>query len=312
MTPNYRKNLVEFTLGSDPEMACVDKKGTTISAGEHVKNRGGKFGADGHSTTFEIRPDPSPCPLEHISNIRKIFKDTVKESPHFLKWKWLAGSYQAGQSLGGHVHFGVKSNIIKPVEASSILSQYAGAIGLLLEDTEQAKKRRSGSYGGIEDHRADKDYGFEYRTLSSWLTHPGIASGILCLCKVVMDEVVNNKNFKCGHYVQNQTFIQADMEHVRNKYHLIWDDITQMRLYPKYKRYIDVLNRLIEKKVTWFPKTDMRAPWGLVDPTNIGGEEINLDGIWAGFIADYTNSNTPRVPRRNNLHSTPLQTYGTW
>ncbi len=295
MIPNYKKNLVEFTMGADPEMAMTDKKGQTIPASENVKDRAGKFGADGHANTFEIRPSPEVCPLKLQQNIRGIFVQEIKDNPKLLKHKWLSGSFQAGQNLGGHVHFGIKSSLVKPVEAAGILSQYMGAIGLLLEDKEGAKKRRSGSYGHMEDNRP-QDWGFEYRTLSSWLTHPAVTAGILCGCKIVMDEFVNNKNFKCGYYVQNDVFKTADTEHVRKKYDLIWDDITNMRLYPKYKRYVDVLDNLIRRNRTWFPKTDMRAPWGLIDPTVIGGEETTLDSIWAPYVTNVETRRRP-VPR---------------
>jgi hypothetical protein len=90
-----------------------------------------------------------------------------------------------GYPLGGHIHFGVKSHQLHPLLGAQYLSQYLGAIGLLVEKNSEAKQRRGGDYGGFDDYR-EQDHGFEYRTLSSWLTSPYVASAFMCLAKTVM------------------------------------------------------------------------------------------------------------------------------
>src|SRR5438046_992295 len=173
---NIKKNPFDFTLGADPEFACINKKGEVIRAGEVISNaQNQQFGADGNGITFEVRPDPSPDPIKVVTNLRDIFQNQVTEKPSFLKWEWLAGSFQKSYPLGGHIHFGIKEDKIHPVTACEILSQYLGAIALLIEDPQQAKDRRGrGGYGGFSDHRV-QTHGFEYRTLSSWLVSPYIA-----------------------------------------------------------------------------------------------------------------------------------------
>jgi hypothetical protein len=281
---NLRKNLVEFTLGADPEFACFTKSGDVVRANEFCTGSE-KFGADGNGVTFELRPDPSPNPHQIVWNIQNILAKKVEEKPNFLKWSWLAGSHQKGYPLGGHIHFGVKKDKIDAIEASAILSQYLGATTMLLEDTKQGMERRKGSYGGMEDCRTDKPYGFEYRTLSSWLVCPYIADSVMCLAKTVMSEMLNNKAFKPGFYVHNSSFSKMNVEPVFEKFPNIWDDITKMHLYPTYKKQLDLLNYLVTRKLTWFRKTDMKLAWGLIN-MRATQANVTLGSIWDNYFEE--------------------------
>src|ERR1017187_1859540 len=185
-----QKAIFDFSIGADPEFVMVDNKSLMD---KNILRDGDIFGIDGNGVSFEVRPDPSLSPLEVTHNIRSIFVRQCLKNPKFMEYDWFAGSFQREYPLGGHIHFGIKENVINPKKAANILSQYVGAITVLIEEYDQGCRRRQDhhGYGQIEDTRP-KSYGFEYRTPASWITSPIVASAILCLAKVVMFEALNN------------------------------------------------------------------------------------------------------------------------
>jgi hypothetical protein len=281
-----RKGIIDFTLGADPEMLCHDGR-EVIVAGEVVGDEDSQFGVDGNGINFELRPNPSKDPLKIVSNIR----DILLSHPEYSKYNFLAGSYKHNYALGGHIHFGIKSDKIHQDTATPILSQYLGSLGILVEDKYEARARRfNGGYGGFSDNRA-QDHGFEYRTLSSWLTSPYIAAAFLCLAKTIMYEVLNNPKFS------PQTFIEPDdincvkLERILNKFPEIWKSITKMRLYQSYKPYIDLFYYLIQNKKTWFVKGSVNAAWGLFDSSGIDTTKFGIDTFWGGVSSLYARNN---------------------
>jgi hypothetical protein len=285
----------DFTMGADPEL--IIKQGTEI-LNKHILQEGDEFGIDGNGVLFEARPDPDLSPLAITQNIRGIFVRQCLRNPKHLDYDWFAGSAHGGYTLGGHIHFGIKEDVIAPLEATRILSQYVGAITMLLEDTEQGKIRRRhkggpnqmvGYYGHIEDWRP-QSFGFEYRTPASWITSPYVTAAVLCLAKVVMYEVVNNDKFKVPKRVQPQHFLNMETDSERTLFPEIWAEITRMALYKQYAPYINLLYYLVNKKVnnntthvTWFPKCSMKAAWGVVNSQQINRAKVQSEALWHKF-----------------------------
>lgn len=269
----------DFTIGADPEFCCVDGR-TLVESGAYT-NTQDPFGCDGNGVTFEVRPGPSNDPLEVVGNIHDIFARKVHSSKEFLKFNWKAGSFYADCPLGGHIHFGIPNRKV-PVETSaSILDNYVGLITLLIEHKTQGIRRRDEGYGRMGDVR-HQDWGFEYRSCSSWLTSPYISAAILCLAKTVMYEVTNNSEFHPRQTVVAEDFRQMRIDHLRELFPPVWSDITKMELYQTYKPYIDLIYFLVNKKLTWFPKVNMKEAWGLVDMSN-AYDKIQMSVIWERF-----------------------------
>lgn len=273
----------DFTMGADPELILTE--GKAALKGNAILKEGDEFGIDGNNTCFEIRPDPSTNPLEITNTMRGIMVRQCLKNPKFLELDWFAGGFQREYSIGGHVHFGIKENIIDFARASNILSQYLGAATILIEDREQGLKRRqyqNGKYGHIEDFRP-QPYGFEYRAPSSWLTAPYVAAAVMCLSKTVMFEVLNNDKFVPPTRVKASHFKDMDVQSLRALWPDIWREITKMALYNQYKPYLDLLYYMIQKRQSWFPRVSLKEAWGIVDLTATHNSKLKVEAIWHKF-----------------------------
>jgi hypothetical protein len=239
----------------------IDNDGDVIGdGGEDPDNCYQTIGWDGELR--EIRPMFSVDPLIVVSNIKKCMQEAVSRQPKLMDYKWKAGSsYGEYYSLGGHVHFGAKLG-----RSVSQLAKYFAPIGLALESRQEGLLRHAhGSYGQLTDYR-NQVWGGEYRTLSSWITSPNVAKGILCLAKTVGQELVERKITEIGDvlnitddYVNN--FRLTKIREIALSLELT---IQNMRLYPTYARYIKFIFSLIKAGKSWFPKgMDMKAAWGV-------------------------------------------------
>lgn len=282
--------MKDFLIGADPEFLCVDKKyNRVVQASQFVKGND-RFGMDGNQFTFEARPIPSKNPLVVVNNIREIFLKKIVKDDRFCDYDWYSGSYyHCGPNdtrdfpLGGHIHFGIKENQIKFPTACSILDNYVGLVSVLLEDKDDGYERRSdGDYGFASDFRP-QDYGFEYRTPSSWLSSPYIASGMLCLSKMVMFETLNNPKFVPRQNDYGYEFEKMKKDSLREDFPDAWADIQKMSLYNDYKPYVDLLYKLIKEKRIW-STPDMRQPWGMFNLNRINKSQVPLEVVWNRFL----------------------------
>ena len=274
------RRVIDFTMGADPEFACLNQKGQMITATDFVSQEEGvEFGSDGNGITFEIRPAPSKDPIQVVNNIRDIFVRQTINEPEFLKFKWISGTWHRGYPFGGHVHFGIPARLIAHTDAVNFLDHYVGLVSILMEIRQHGLKRRADDYGCMGAFRKQK-WGFEYRTMSSWISSPYIATAMLCLSKTVMYEVLNNSRFKWHKFAVKDDFYKMNQKKVIEKFPTIWSDITKMYLYQLYKPYIDLIYFLIENKLTWLPTTGMKECWGIVDMKPCISNKIGMDLIW--------------------------------
>ena len=274
---------LDFTMGADPEFVCVD--GRTLIESSAFTDNNSEFGCDNNGVLFEARPGPSTDPIEIVGNIHDIFTRWIIANRGFIKFNWKAGSHYADQSIGGHIHFGIKPNRIPTAECAFVLDNYVGAISMLLEDRNQGLRRRQSNYGRPGDTRP-QTWGFEYRTCASWITSPYVSAAILCLAKTVMWEFANNTEFTPRTFVRADDFNTMNTTRIRELFHLLWEDITSMKLYQQYKPYIDLIYFLVTKRLTWFPSTNMKEAWGLIDLTETCTDRIKMDVIWERFKQD--------------------------
>lgn len=273
----------DFTLGADPEFLCVLPNQDECDCNFEAESNG-EFGIDGSGACFEVRPAPSTNPLQVVHNIHQVFLGQILRGPHLLTYDWHAGSCRNSQPLGGHIHFGFKGmDESTAFSRGHVLDDYVGAISILIEDHAEGKARRKdggwSTYGGKNDVRMN-DWGFEYRTPSSWVTSPYVAASILCLAKTVMHEISEHK-FKYLSRTKSISFKDMDTTKLREAFPAIWSDIKSMELYPKHKIYLDFLYFLVTNKLSWFPKSGMKEAWGLVDlncPMT-----FSLDLIWKKY-----------------------------
>ena len=252
-------------LGQDVELYLLYHGKPAPFEGD-IKSEFGLDGVTGASKTCEVRTVPSQNPLEIVNSIHQVFKRKVSSHPKTLGYDWYAGSFRL-QPLGGHIHFGLTKHDIDFGTANKIVGNYAGALSLAVEDRTEARNRRNPdgghNYGFLNDLR-EKSYGFESRCFSSWVTSPAIAAAHLCLSKVVMYEVLNNKSFSPNERFNDKDFISANQDKVKKHFNEVWNEVTQMKLYPQYKEYINIFKFLIENNLTWHPKDmDVKVAWGL-------------------------------------------------
>ena len=284
------EKVIDFTIGADPEFACVHKR-RIVNACDYVEDDSSvDFGCDGNDITFELRPAPSKNPIQIVNNIRDIFVRQVIKDPQFLKFKWVAGSWHKGYPFGGHVHFGLNRNQIRYTDAVDFLDHYVGACCLLIEKQSDARKRRCDDYGHMGDMR-EQDWGFEYRPMSSWLSTPYVAAAMLCLSKTVMYEVMNNSKFKWHKFVVADDFPKCDQARLIKHFPAIWDDITKMHLYQTYKPYIDLIYYLVSNKLTWLNTNDMKDCWGIVNMEKCISDKVGVDVLWNRYNLEI---NTPQ------------------
>ena len=290
------EKVIDFTIGADPEFACVHKR-RIVPAHDYVDTDDTlDFGCDGNEITFELRPAPSKNPIQIVNNIRDIFIRQVIKDPQFLKFKWVAGSWHKGYAFGGHVHFGLTSNQICHSDAVEFLDHYVGACCLLIEKKEDAIMRRrtdlhGQQYGRMGDMRV-QDWGFEYRPMNSWLSTPYVAAAMLCLSKTVMYEVMNNSKFKWHKFVVQNDFTRCNQDRLIQQFPSLWDDITKMHLYQTYKPYIDLIYYLVRNRLTWLNANDMKDCWGVIDMSKCISEKVGVDVIWNRYNLEQSTTTT--------------------
>lgn len=269
-----------FLLGADPEFGFIEN-GRNVSA-NNIMDEGdddlyqAHFGLDGSGRVAEIRPEPAESPAQLVENIRKALAQGYRTHTDTRQYKWKAGSMVGGEPIGGHIHFGVV-NIFNEMRDEQRFFNYAGmtkfldiylAQTVILLEAEREARRRRESYGQLGDHRA-QNHGFEYRTVSSWLTCPEIALGVLSLAKAAAHEYMfgDRKEFDKSSLLLAHDFYRtcSRAEYIK-MFPALQKNIVKFELYPSYREAIDTLFILIEKNKTWFPgDEDMTVAWGLAN-----------------------------------------------
>lgn len=266
------KEIIDFTIGTDVELILVNPKtGRIVHAADYF-NSNSPFGADSNGRTAEIRSKPSKCPLEAVRSIKTYMQDAVNGCPQSFSWKWLGGSFVKGYPIGFHAHAGLKNYNYKTL--LPVLNNYVGAISLLLEPKKEGVSRRlynktpggnACEYGRMSDVR-EKKHGFEFRSASSCISSPYTLASMLCLFKAVIYEQINNASFRPAEFIEAEDFVTVNQAKVRRFFPQIWQDITKLTLYPRYKKQLDLIKYLVDNNKTWQQgKGEIKTNWGIKD-----------------------------------------------
>ncbi|MDR1159833.1 MAG: hypothetical protein LBK69_04325, partial [Syntrophomonadaceae bacterium] len=253
----------EVFMGADPEFMLLNSKnGKMIPASDHFP-REGLVGCDNirvpnrqQRPVAEVRPKPSNSPYELVKNIHGALLSAQKLAP-YKNVKWIAGSLPTGNySIGGHIHF---SQIQFNASVIRAFDNYLAIPVFLIENPVSAAKRRKKN-GTLGDYRL-KEYGFEYRTLSSWLVSPQVASAVLCLAKIVASRyyLLNNNFF--SHLETHQAFYQGEQEYFYNIFSQLWLTLEQIDLYKLYKDDLEIIKNMVTEKKHWDENADFRLAW---------------------------------------------------
>lgn len=150
-----------------------------------------RFGTDGCSTIAEVRPFPSESPRYVINSLSRIMKMKAKRQPELTKFKWLAGSMAGGHSIGGHIHFG--SGRMPASREVVYLDTFLATSVALTDDGHNLKLRQSSSYGMLGAYRS-QPWGWEYRTLPSFIVDKRFAEGVLTLAQKLVDHCMGTQS----------------------------------------------------------------------------------------------------------------------
>jgi len=275
-----------ITIGSDPEFTLVQPdSGTTVNAHEVYKPNNPhsintEFGLDGHSATGEIRPKPADTPKKAVQAIKELLEENKKKYPQAYKYNLKATSNRL--QLGGHIHFGNKKFLSPTGRLNSVgltlvhnLDNLLAFPSMYLENKEHAQTRRHTSYGGFSDARA-QTWGFEYRTLSSFIASKELTSCIFYLGHAIADATLGY-DYKCKELVQKDGFNHAFKNQAREllKPHLtyVFRQHGKLPLYKEKKDYrqnIDLFQVAVKKELPLFD-TEIKKGWKI---------EFDISDFW--------------------------------
>lgn len=257
---DYRRAV----LGADPEFTVRDLyTGRTVALSRYLPARG-RLGLDralmrGSRVARpigEIRPYPDDDPEQLVDQIYRLLLRLYRRLSH-SRYAWIAGNGLAPYSTGGHIHI---SNIPLTAGLLRALDVYLAVLFLLVEHPAKARRRRR-RYGGLGDFRR-KPWGFEYRTVPSWLVSPDYARAAFVLAKIIAEHWPR---------LQLDPFLAPDVQGAfyscrKSAFHPYWRQLRRdLEALPDYHRYGPALEPLIEtveEGRIWAEGRDFGRQWG--------------------------------------------------
>jgi len=221
-----------------------------------------EIGADGHAWTAELRPRPATDIEEFIQNIQILINRASEMAENHI---FLAGSYIRGKRIGGHLHFSEEVKDYK--KCVNDLSVLVGIpflfIEIFIENTESARKRRE-EYGHFGEYR-HQDWGFEWRTLSSWLVSPLFAYVAVSLSyaivknqphiKIDYDEQEFSNNFNSANLAFFEKYLTKILEFDDNIMSIVYGK--NSKIYSYWRSFISLIK--LNKK--WKENEDFKPKW---------------------------------------------------
>lgn len=307
-----------ITLGSDPEFALIqpDSSDRVVSAHsvfkpDNPRSMETDFGYDGNSSTAEIRPKPTDSPKKAVQTIKKLLEKNKAKYPNAYKFNLMATSRRL--TLGGHIHFG-NENFIKSGGSRGLSSKGQDLVhnldnllafpSMYLENKDHAKYRRSSSYGSFGDYRI-QNWGFEYRTLSSFVASQELTSCIFHLAFALADAtlhfdykskgIVKQGGFQYSFQNQHRELLKPHLEYVFSEH-------KKLPLYKEkkeYKKNIDRFDEAVQKEEPLF-NTEIKEGWNIdfdiTDFWKIDRLETLIDKILKLLISIHTLQNRKFKP----------------
>lgn len=269
-------DIRKITIGTDPEFIVLDDEGLPISARLVHLTRNEGFGGDNH--LFEVRSGYSHDVLQVVESIRTILKGATLRLKGLGETTWLAGHYQGGFSIGGHIHIGGIS------VHSHFLEDFVDCLGNVLikglsdyiDDLEQRKKRRKDGYGYIDDTREPvtrsiyppmydmyRCYRLEYRAPGSFLVSPTITFLNLILAKVTSMCYFNSENKYTPSYRKYFFFRKKDPTDILKDILGLMKRDTLICKEEDVALGVEILSSFLSKKpkIDW--NKDFKEAWGI-------------------------------------------------
>lgn len=256
----------EVVLGADPEFVLRNRRtGRTVSAARFF-SRWGVVGLDRayikrNGVNFyplaEVRPPPSPDPLQLVENLRRaVAQAAARVRGHAISFQ-AGGTSSRRFTIGGHIHF---SNVRLTTDLLQALDNYVALPLLFLENPVSCRRRRP-RYGFLGDWRPQPHGGFEYRTLASWLVSPQYAAAALCLAKAVVQDypLLLQRVLIAGD--RQRAFYSADKDALRPHFWSLWRDLHQSPVFNEWKQYIEVVHDMVSAERRWNERMDLKRRW---------------------------------------------------
>lgn len=269
---NLINKRINVTIGADPECMLKDKDSNSLIYASDFFSKEGRYGLDARSIEsgkkcyplVELRPQHSTDPRDVAESIKYILQ-MVSDTIHYKNIGLYAGSMPVlDYWVGGHIHFGMRPNF-KLVRA---LDNYLALPVMMIENSNSSRKRRV-KYGALGNYRLKSHGGFEYCTLSSWLITPEIASGILCLAKVIAQEYLNlDEEFICN-YSDVRAFYQVNKNYFKDKIDKILKNISETYTFAQYREELQPLFKNIIECKEWDETADLKENWGISSSNEI-------------------------------------------
>lgn len=256
-------------LGADPEFVLVRRHNGTVRCASDVFPMDGSVGYDRQRTVIhgrrchpiaEIRPMPSDSPYTLVEHVQRELQRAYRMAPD-RNTDWLAGANPAdGCFTGGHVHF---SGVVPTTFLLRALDNYLALPALLMENPALARARRS-RYGLLGAFRRKEHGGFEYRTLSSWLTSMRRARSTLCLAKLVAVEYPRLRRHLLATPEAQRAFYQGDKEIFRDAVEDLWHDMRATDSYQEFSQDLEGTRIWILNRRQWRERADLKRLWRVV------------------------------------------------
>lgn len=256
-----------FTIGADIEF-MLNCEGDLLPISNFFPVEG-PIGCDerqieqdsGEYPLAEIRPEQAESPMELFTNIKNLLVEASIKVP-YENIEFRAGSMPfSGYQCGGHIHFGI------PLSISLIraLDCYLSIPVAMIEDSKTSKRRRKTKHGGLGRYRL-KPYGFEYLSLSSWISEPDMAQSIICLAYIVAahhhelpSELLFNPLVQRAYYQGNHIFLKQYWNDIKER-------IMETSSYSTYSYELAELFKRIEENDVIDEAGDFRKKWGIIIP----------------------------------------------
>lgn len=290
-----------FTLGADPEFIFVTSTGRTCNAADSGLGMGTFVGCDANNRLAEIRPAPNRSSLAVTASILTELRAFGAMSNKWPIWKaqWLAFPY-VNEGIGGHIQFGrlqktARGKIDTP--ALDSLTKWLEQHGIFNAAATDWRKndRNRGTYGQYGDLRL-QSFGYEYRTMPSWLESPWLTFFVLTLAKLLVHDG------------------KAKLQYLDSAKHLLsyyapLDDDAALALYVLQRRGLPTQS-MIDLRYGWGLFNEASANLGtvgtnqIVIPASIAPTVEEQEELFSHFL-----TNTPLHTRPSGmlLHNTNMQ-----
>lgn len=258
----------QILMGADPEFLLLHRHSRRLRFASDYFPPGGPVGYDARTVRSrrgrrhpiaEVHPEPSPDPRELVARIRRNLQYATRlvPDPNAL---WLAGACPHSYfPIGGHIHL---SRVPLNTDLLRALDNYLAIPMLLLEEPRTACRRRV-RHGFLGDFRLKEHGGFEYRTLSSWITGASRARATLCLAKLVALEYPRLRSDYLLTPESQLAFYRSDKAYFRALFPRLWSEIAATETFQHFQHELTPLCEWIEARRRWRDDVDIRRRWAL-------------------------------------------------